>query len=382
MKTRRFFRLGLAVLLLCGMLAGTAAPASATVGRDNVLHPLQAEVFYKELQYLINEHGGVYAGSTATALPYGLLTADVVDFDADGIDELLMVYRSKQTGECYFKLMAYIDNVAKTLMEEKFNSDNMRLYTSGNKIYFVTNGVQSGAGAGQTLLTESYNTVVDGLYAAETVLGTEGAYGGGSSGYYINGAKVPQIEFSQKRSSYTLAVQVFLNGHQAGLNSAEIEDHRFMLSGAVEQVKQAITPLAVPTAAPVYVNFDLIQFDAYNINGSNYFKIRDIAYMINGTAKQFAVDFDKVVNAVTIATGKPYESIKTEMEKGPGLTVSAPLSKQTVLLNGEARRFEAYNINGSNYFKLRDLGEALNFGVDWNPNTGAIEINTNKDYTP
>jgi len=44
-----------------------------------------------------------------------------------------------------------------------------------------------------------------------------------------------------------------------------------------------------PTASDVLVNGEIIAFDAYNISDSTYFKLRDIAYVLNGTEKQFEV---------------------------------------------------------------------------------------------
>jgi len=40
------------------------------------------------------------------------------------------------------------------------------------------------------------------------------------------------------------------------------------------------------------------------------------------------------------------------------ITVNPTTSK--VLVNGKIVEFEAYNINGYNYFKLRDLAQAVN----------------------
>ena len=53
-----------------------------------------------------------------------------------------------------------------------------------------------------------------------------------------------------------------------------------------------------------------------------------------------------------------------------------------LLLDGADLALEAYNINGNNYFKLRDLGSALNFGVDWDGAANTVVIDTAKGYTP
>lgn len=41
----------------------------------------------------------------------------------------------------------------------------------------------------------------------------------------------------------------------------------------------------------------------------------------------------------------------------------------------------AYNIDGNNYFKLRDLGEALNFSVTWGAANNMIRIDTSAEYS-
>ena len=60
----------------------------------------------------------------------------------------------------------------------------------------------------------------------------------------------------------------------------------------------APSPVAIPTTSKILVNGKSVTFDAYNINGSNYFKLRDLAYVLNGTQKQFEVTYDAEKKAV------------------------------------------------------------------------------------
>jgi len=53
-----------------------------------------------------------------------------------------------------------------------------------------------------------------------------------------------------------------------------------------------------------------------------------------------------------------------------------------VLVNGVQINAEAYNINGNNYFKLRDIGQAIDFAVTWDGANDRILIDTSKGYTP
>ena len=47
-----------------------------------------------------------------------------------------------------------------------------------------------------------------------------------------------------------------------------------------------------------------------------------------------------------------------------------------VRVNGQAPALTAYNLGGSNYFKLRDLGQALGFQVQWDEATRTVQILT------
>ena len=139
---------------------------------------------------------------------------------------------------------------------------------------------------------------------------------------------------------------------------------------------------ATPTASTVLVNGQAMVFDAYNINGYNYFKLRDIAYSLNGTTRQLKVDWDDTKNVVTLATGFPYTPVGGEMQgTGAGIKNAVPTTSKLIMSSVELQ-FTAYNIEGSNYLKLRDLASVLNFGVDWDEAGNMIVIDTNKNYMP
>lgn len=140
--------------------------------------------------------------------------------------------------------------------------------------------------------------------------------------------------------------------------------------------------VAKPTAAKVYVDGNQISFDAYNINGSNYFKLRDLAKAVNGSSKNFEVSWDSQKNSIMLYSDHAYTSV------GGELAVNSVRNNQTagynnsrIFMDGSEIILTAYRINGSNYFKLRDLGKVMNFGVNWNSTTQSIDIQTNLNYT-
>lgn len=138
---------------------------------------------------------------------------------------------------------------------------------------------------------------------------------------------------------------------------------------------------ANPTASNVLVNGKQIAFDAYNIGGNNYFKLRDLAYVLSESKKQFEVTWDGENNAILLSSNTAYTIVGGEMEgKGTGSKITRPSSSK-ILLDGKEIDLSAYTINGNNYFKLRDIGQAFNFGVIWDSANNTIIIDTNIEYT-
>ena len=145
------------------------------------------------------------------------------------------------------------------------------------------------------------------------------------------------------------------------------------------------------TTSKIYVNGVETQFEAYNINGNNYFKLRDIALALRGTEKQFQVvwnpsykeviDDKEVSGAIEMVSQTAYTEVGGEMQLGDGLEKAAVLTKSPILKDGErVTSLTGYNINGNNFFKLRDLGMLFDFYVGWDPETNAIQIFTSQGY--
>lgn len=173
------------------------------------------------------------------------------------------------------------------------------------------------------------------------------------------------------------------NALMAELETAEYIDMDSILKGAGSA--PAESPSTPPATSPsraalsaqkLTVNGAEVNCEKYNIDGSNYFKLRDIAYLLRGTTAQFAVVWDSISKTVSIISGQVYSPDGSELVvDGTDKSGSAVESSQPVLVNGETvSNLSVYNIGGNNYFKLRDLADVLGFGVDYiaETNTAAI----------
>ena len=143
---------------------------------------------------------------------------------------------------------------------------------------------------------------------------------------------------------------------------------------------QSAAVTANPTSASVLVNGVKTDFDAYSIEGNNYFKLRDLACVLSGTEKQFEVSWDGAANAISLTSGQSYTAVGGEMTAGTAGAKAANPTDSKILLNGAEVSLTAYNIGGNNYFKLRDVGQAFDFGVGWDNATKTITIDTSTGY--
>jgi len=190
--------------------------------------------------------------------------------------------------------------------------------------------------------------------------------------------KVGDLTVVHKDAVYHVALDVF---DKDGKPVFE-EDLMLMLVNKDESAgTKSDTALAVPTASKVRVDGQEMSFEAYNIADHNYFKLRDLAAAINGTEKQFAVGWDDEKNVIDLRSGKAYIPGGGELEvsKKPASKDAKPTNSQ-IYVNGSEVQLTAYTIDGSNYFKLRDIAEVFNFGVTWDENAGMIGIDTKSNY--
>ena len=128
------------------------------------------------------------------------------------------------------------------------------------------------------------------------------------------------------------------------------------------------------------VNGAAVSCAAYNIDGSNYFKLRDLAMLLTDTGSRFDVKYDEASQTVRVATGRAYTPVGGELEGAEAEPEEIWRSVQPLLIDGvEHSELSAWNIGGSNYYKLRDLGDVLGFFVYYDEGTRTVYLRTHLD---
>ncbi|MFI3313205.1 MAG: hypothetical protein R3Y62_04895, partial [Eubacteriales bacterium] len=112
---------------------------------------------------------------------------------------------------------------------------------------------------------------------------------------------------------------------------------------------------AITTPSTVYVDGAEVAFDAYKINDNNYFKLRDIAAVLSGSVKEFAVTWNEDDYAISLISGQDYTAVGGELTPGDGSAKDYTPAEATLFVDGAEVSLTAYEIQGNNYFKLRDL---------------------------
>lgn len=145
-----------------------------------------------------------------------------------------------------------------------------------------------------------------------------------------------------------------------------------------------------PSTHVVTVDGERVDPQGYNINGYNFYKLRDIAYILNGTDSQFNVTWDGANNRIVLTDDAAYQEVGGEMASSASAEIkNVSESDSTIVLDGKTLSLTGYRINGNNYYKIRDVGSALGFSVDFDPETEIVLIGSAnagqddpKDETP
>jgi hypothetical protein len=145
--------------------------------------------------------------------------------------------------------------------------------------------------------------------------------------------------------------------------------------------RQAAAPVYKVSNQTLSINGYSKAFNAVNINGNNFVRLRDIASALNGTAKNFSVVYNGADNNAAMTSKTAYTPDPNNPDNQPVVFTNPQPTNQTLSLDGKTVYVVAYNVGGSNYVNLRQIGALLDINISYNANTKLIALNTAFGYT-
>lgn len=137
-----------------------------------------------------------------------------------------------------------------------------------------------------------------------------------------------------------------------------------------KEVKKEVKTIDVKaTNQKVKLDGKDVVISGYNIDGYNYFKLRDLAAVLKDSQAKFGVDYKGGV--VTLTKAADYKVVESD-QKPVKAESKGMLTNDKVLVGDKALTATAYKIDDLNYYKLRDLGKELGFGVGYDEATKSV----------
>ena len=184
--------------------------------------------------------------------------------------------------------------------------------------------------------------------------------------YYVNGRVV-------SKSAYEAKTKTFY-GDNKELDFYEMTKSGFRVNDLQTKItKRIVNKQATASSQKITVNGRNVTAESYLIDGNNYCKLRDIAYILKGTDSCFNVGWDSVEQMILLYTGRDYTGSGGKSAIGKKTATSTAAD---IYIDSDYVQLEGYNIGGSNYFKLRDIAEFVDAEVAWNNATKSVNIRT------
>ncbi len=254
------------------------------------------------------------------------------------------------------------DNTAKSIVVE-LSADSTITLTGDSYVYSLDN-----AGSGN-VVTNGYTLTTGAGQAGGAASGSSSSSGNSGFGGGQTPPDMPSGEGGMPGDGQTPPAKP--DGEDGAPNDGQTPPAK--PDGETQKPADSTRPSVVLSPQKLTVNGTEQKSEAYNIDGTNFFKLRDLAALLSGTSSQFNVSYDAARNTVVVTTGDAYDgTLGTNFKDSSASAVRSP---QSVEIDGKAVALTAYNIGGSNFFGLRELSAYLgyNVGYDESSNTAIIQ---------
>ena len=136
---------------------------------------------------------------------------------------------------------------------------------------------------------------------------------------------------------------------------------------------------AVKNTKKVTLDGEEVRVGAYDVEGFNYLKLRDVAAILNGKKCQFSVGYDKPTKLITVELAKGYEKVEGDLAEIKDEKAKAIVSVKKILVNGEEKEIKTALINEYNYMQLRDLASLVGLDVKYDAKNKVIMLKSDAE---
>lgn len=206
----------------------------------------------------------------------------------------------------------YSDNVAMNILKENFPVEGYRTYAKGlglkhpGDIKYATNGNITATDAGiyieaindfinqntygprlKTLMLSTRNPMIISSYPVVR------KYGWADASFH-------DMAIVEATYSYLLCI---CTNHEGDYSTFK------KISQRIEKYSQSERKPDInyePVTTDILLDGRSMQLDGFNINNNNHYKLRDIAYVLNGSDKQFDIVYDTEKSAIVMQLGTSY----------------------------------------------------------------------------
>lgn len=135
--------------------------------------------------------------------------------------------------------------------------------------------------------------------------------------------------------------------------------------------------MAYPSTARCSVNGNLYEnIPAYEIEGETYFRLVDLATLLQDTGARFAVTWNPEWQVIGIETNTAYLADNGEMNPLPEEAMYGKKANISLYKDVEMVDLDTYVVDGRSYYKLDALQELLNFVMRWEASSHTIHLTT------
>ena len=136
---------------------------------------------------------------------------------------------------------------------------------------------------------------------------------------------------------------------------------------------------AVKNTKKVTLDGEEVMVGAYDVEGYNYLKLRDVAAILNGKKCQFDVGYDNETKVFSVELAKGYEKVEGDLAEIKDEKAKAIVSVKKILVNGEEKEVKTALINEYNYMQLRDLGSLVGLNVGYDKVNKVIQLKSDAE---